>query len=77
MDYGFSRAVGKNNEHLKLVVTDDTKALTVRNGIAFGMGKYYNKIHEGAAFDICYTLQMNDYMGKKDIQMLIKDIRFR
>lgn len=77
VDYGYTRAVGKNGEHLKLVVTDDTHALTVKNGIAFGMGNLYKDIHDGKAFDICYTLQENEYMGKKEIQMLIKDIRFR
>ncbi len=77
VDYGYTRAVGKNGEHLKLVVTDDTHALTIKNGIAFGMGNLYKKIHDGKPFDICYTLQENDYMGKKEIQMLIRDIRFR
>ncbi len=77
VDYGYSRAVGKNGEHLKLMVIDDTKTCIVRHGIAFGMGDLYKEVHSGKPFDICYTLQENEYMGKTEIQMLIKDIRFK
>lgn len=72
-----SRQVGRNNEHLKLVVVDDTRICNDRNGIAFGMGDMYPRISKGEYFDICYTLQENEFMGKSDIQMMIKDIKFK
>ncbi len=71
-----TKKVGKNNEHLKLVVVDDTRACNDRSGIGFGMGHLYDEVNSGKYFDICYTLQENEFMGKIDIQMMLKDIRF-
>lgn len=71
-----SKQVGRHNEHLKLVVVDDTRICNDRSGIAFGMGEYFNRINRGDLFDICYTLQENEFMGKSDIQMMVRDIHF-
>ena len=35
------------------------------------------RINNGEFFDICYTLQENEFMGKSDIQMMIRDIKFK
>lgn len=72
-----SRQVGKNNEHLKLVVVDDTRLCNDRSGIAFGMGEDFSRISKGEYFDICYTLQENEFMGRSDIQMMIRDLKFK
>ena len=72
-----TKRVGRNNEHLKLVIVDDTRACNDRSGIGFGMGHLYDKVNPGGFFDICYTLQENEFMGKNDIQMIVKDIRLR
>ena len=72
-----SRQVGRQNEHLKLVVVDDTRICSDRSGIAFGMGEHFHRISKGEFFDICYTLQENEFMGKSDIQMMIRDIQFK
>ena len=72
-----SKQVGHRNEHLKLVVVDDTRACKDRSGIAFNMGDLYPRISKGEFFDICYTLQENEFMGKSDIQMMIRDIKFK
>ncbi|WP_277613050.1 single-stranded-DNA-specific exonuclease RecJ [Odoribacter lunatus] len=71
-----SKRVGRNNEHLKLVVVDDTRVCNDKSGIGFGMGKLYHEITSRKCFDICYNLQENEFMGKTDIQMILKDIRF-
>lgn len=72
-----SKQVGRNNEHLKLVVVDDTRICNDRSGIAFGMGELFSRISKGEYFDLCYTLQENEFMGKSDIQMMIRDIKFK
>ena len=72
-----TKRVGRNNEHLKLVIVDDTRACNDRSGIGFGMGHLYDKVNSGGFSDICYTLQENEFMGKNDIQMIVKDIRLR
>lgn len=72
-----TKRVGRNNEHLKLVVVDDTRACNDRSGIGFGMGHLYDKVNSDRFFDICYTLQENEFMGKNEIQMMVKDIHFK
>lgn len=72
-----TKKVGKNNEHLKLVVVDDTRTCSDRSGIGFNMGKLYDQIKTGEFFNICYTLQENEFMGKVDIQMMLKDVKFK
>ena len=71
-----TKRVGKNNEHLKLVVVDDTRACNDKSGIGFSMGKLYDQVKSSESFSICYTLQENEFMGKIDIQMMLKDIMF-
>ena len=75
VDYGYSRQVGKNKEHLKLSVVDDIRDANVKSGIAFQMGKMYPKIAKGSPFNICYSLQENEYMGKVETQMMIRDLK--
>ena len=45
------------------------------NGIAFGMYEHNEYIKELNPFDICYTIEENNYNGNSSIQLLIKDIR--
>ncbi|MDL2283299.1 DHHA1 domain-containing protein, partial [Odoribacter sp. OttesenSCG-928-G04] len=70
-----TKRVGKNNEHLRLVVVDDTRVCNDKSGIGFGMGHLYETVNSGRFFDICYTLQENAFMGKTDIQMMLRDIK--
>ncbi|WP_320019980.1 single-stranded-DNA-specific exonuclease RecJ [Labilibaculum manganireducens] len=76
LDYGYSRPVGRNKEHLKLSVVDDIREGDVKAGIAFSMGNLYPKISSGVPFDVCYSLQENEYMGKVETQLMVRDIKF-
>jgi len=76
VDYGYSRPVGRNKEHLKLSVVDDIREGDVKGGIAFSMGNLYPKISSGAQFDVCYSVQENEYMGKVETQLMVRDIKF-
>jgi len=76
VDYGYSRPVGRNKEHLKLSVVDDIREGNVKGGIAFSMGNLYPKISSGAQFDVCYSVQENEYMGKVETQLMVRDIKF-
>jgi single-stranded-DNA-specific exonuclease len=76
VDYGYSRAVGRNKEHLKLSVVDDIRDGDVKSGIAFSMGKFYKKISTGTPFDLCYSVQENEYMGKVETQLMVRDMKF-
>lgn len=76
VDYLTTRQVGRNNEHLKLMVGDRKRDCKDRSGIGFGMGPLFDKV-SGQCFDLCYTLQENEFMGRNDIQMMVKDIHFK
>ena len=75
-DYLKTRQVGRNNEHLKLTVVDRSRDSQAPTGIGFGMGALFDKV-TGQCFDLCYTLQENEFMGRNDIQMIVKDIHFK
>jgi single-stranded-DNA-specific exonuclease len=73
-DFGTSKLVGKNLEHIKLELVDDTSG-KVFNGIAFNMAKYFDSIHAGNPFDICYTIEENKHRNATStLQLLVKQI---
>lgn len=73
-DFGFSRLVGRDQEHLKLSLVDDSSE-EVMDGIAFGMHAYNDHLKSMKPLDICYTIEENTYMGNTKIQLMIKDIK--
>ncbi|MDR3269387.1 MAG: single-stranded-DNA-specific exonuclease RecJ [Tannerella sp.] len=73
-DYGTSRLVGKDMEHLKLEVVDGYGGGPV-HGIAFGMHKHSSYIKAMKPFDLCYTIEENTYNGNTTVQLMVKDIK--
>jgi single-stranded-DNA-specific exonuclease len=73
-DAGSSKLVGKELEHIKLDLVDDSTE-NVMQAIAFGMSRFYDDIKTGQPFDICYTVEENNYNNTTSIQLLIIDIR--
>ena len=74
MDYGSSRLVGKEQEHLKLELVDPSSE-NVMNGIAFGMYEFNDHLKSMKPLDICYSLEENNFNGNTTIQLMIKDIQ--
>ena len=73
-DFGTSKLVGRNLEHIKMELVDDTSG-KVFNGIAFNMARYFDHIHAGKPFDICYTIEENKHRNDSySMQLLIKQI---
>ena len=76
VDAGGTRRVG-DGTHLKLEVKSKTPGpnpISI-NGIAFGFGEWEEKLKSGAEFDLVYALEMNDWKGRKSLQLMVKDIR--
>ncbi len=73
-DYGTSRVVGKEQEHLKLELID-SQSECIMNGIAFGQSEYNDYIKALNPVDICYTIEENTFNGNTTIQLMIKDIK--
>ena len=72
-DYGTSKVVGKDQEHIKLELVDN-KSSKVMNGIAFGQSSRVRLIKTKRSFDICYTIEENTHK-KGDVQLQIEDIQ--
>ncbi|HOV83506.1 MAG TPA: single-stranded-DNA-specific exonuclease RecJ [Paludibacteraceae bacterium] len=73
-DYGTSRLVGKEQEHLKMELIDSSSE-NVMNGIAFGMSEYNTHLKSLQPLNICYTLEENNFNGNTTIQLIIKDMK--
>jgi single-stranded-DNA-specific exonuclease len=73
-DAGTSKLVGKELEHIKLDLRDDSSKAIIP-AIAFGKHQYNDYIKSGKPFDICYTIEENNYNNTTSIQLMIKDIR--
>ena len=72
-DYGTSKVVGREQEHIKLELVD-SKSSTVMNGIAFGQSAAARYIKSRRSFDIVYTIEDNIFK-KNQVQLQIEDIR--
>ena len=72
-DYGTSKVVGRDQEHIKLELVDN-KSNNVMNGIAFGQSSQARYIKTKRAFDICYTIEENTHKHG-EVQLLIEDIK--
>ena len=74
IDYGTSRLVGKDQEHLKLELVDNSSE-NVMNGIAFRMHTFNDHLKALNPLDICYTIEENNFNGNTNIQLMIRDIQ--
>ena len=72
-DYGTSKVVGREQEHIKLELVDN-KSNNVMNGIAFGQSSQARYIKTKRSFDICYTIEENTHK-RGEVQLQIEDIR--
>jgi single-stranded-DNA-specific exonuclease len=75
IDSGSSRLVGKNTEHIKLDLVEPDDSSAVYPGIAFNMSEKFPLIKSGMPFDICYSIAINEFRGKTNLQLYIRDIR--
>ncbi len=68
-----SRLVGASGEHIKLELMQENGIAF--NGIAFSQSPSFEYIQNGKTFDICYTIDENEFRGRTSLQLNIKDIK--
>jgi len=66
-----SRTVGRDQSHLKLTLADGEATL---DAIAFRLG--HLKPDLPAKIDLLYTFEVNEWNGRKSLQLNVKDIKF-
>ncbi len=65
------RIVGET--HLKLAIALENNGFI--DAIGFGMGPLIEYIESGSPLDMCYTVDENEWNGKRSVQLMLKDIR--
>ena len=74
-DFGTSKLVGKNMEHIKLELEDNSTSRVI-TAIAFNMAPYFEHIHAHKPIDICYTIEHSKHPSRGDsVQLMVRDIR--
>ena len=74
-DNGEAKIVGMTGDHLKLSLVQEADPYRVFPAIAFQQGRKFKNIKNGAAFDICYSIEENEFRGEVSLQLNIKDIK--
>jgi single-stranded-DNA-specific exonuclease len=73
-DFGTSQLVGLANRHIKLDIVDRPDDKHPHHAIAFHQSEAFEIVASQKPFDICYTLEENQYKNKSHIQLHVKDI---
>jgi single-stranded-DNA-specific exonuclease len=74
-DSGSGRMVGSSGEHLKLDLCQESTGQKSFSAIAFSQANHFEYIKGGNPFDICYSLEMNEFRGNRNLQLNIRDIK--
>lgn len=65
-------SVMSEGKHLRMTLFKDGKYV---DAVGFGMGDYYSMFKEGDFIDVAFALDINDYKGFQNVQMILKDMR--
>ena len=74
-DTGSGRMVGSSGEHLKLDLCQESTGQKSFPAIAFSQANHFEYIKQGNPFDICYSLEMNEFRGARNLQLNVRDIK--
>jgi single-stranded-DNA-specific exonuclease len=74
-DSGNGRMVGSSGEHLKLDLCQESSGNKTFPAIAFNQADFFEHIKGGNPIDICYSIEMNEFRGNRNLQLNIKDIK--
>ena len=72
-DTGWSKQVGEDNRHLRIVVKQGTSQTC--SGIGFDLGEQYDLIKNKAPFKAVYSLDENEWNGQTSIQLRLRDLK--
>ncbi len=65
-------SVMSEGKHLRMTLTKDGIYL---DAVGFGMGEFYQHLEEGDMIDVAFALDINDYKGFRNVQLILKDIK--
>lgn len=65
-------SVMSDGKHLRMTLFKDGKYI---DAVGFGMGEYINHLKEGDIINVAFGLDINDYKGFQNVQIILKDIK--
>ena len=65
-------SVMSEGRHLRMTLFKDGKYL---DSVGFGMGEFYSYLNEGDYIDVAFALDINDYKGSQNVQLILRDIK--
>lgn len=72
-DTGFAKTIGADNKHLKCYLKQNNQKQQI-SGIGFNLGDKLSLLQQPTA-QIAYVIEENEWNGKCDLQLRIKDIK--
>ncbi len=69
-DTGYSKIV--KEEHIRFVLKQNNSTIT---GIGFNMAHFFSLLESQQPIDVVCTIDLNEYMGEKKLQLRVMDIR--
>ena len=72
VDNGYGKRIGADKSHLRINTKTASGSLA---GIGFSMGDAFEKIKDYNEFDICYSINENEWNGRKKLQLMLNDLK--
>ena len=72
VDSGYGKQVGAEKTHLRIELKRSARSIA---GIGFNMGKQFEQIKNNQEFDVCYSIDENEWNGRKSLQLRLRDIK--
>ena len=72
VDNGYGMQIGADKSHLRINTKTTSGSLA---GIGFGMGEFFKSIKDYQEFDICYSINENEWNGRKSLQLMIRHLQ--
>ena len=72
VDNGYGKQVGEAKTHLRINAKKRSSSIS---GIGFNMGNFFELIKNNQRFDICYSIDENEWNGKKSLQLRLRDLK--
>jgi single-stranded-DNA-specific exonuclease len=71
-----AKLVGRDNQHLKLIIKDQVSSINFE-AIGFGLGGNYSQLSSEKPVAIAYELTLNEWNGQKKLELRLRDIRVK
>ncbi|GBR74513.1 putative phosphoesterase DHH family [Candidatus Termititenax aidoneus] len=71
--YDFAK-IGGNKQHLKFSLTNGADII---DGVGWNMANLYPLIQKNPNLEIAFNLSINEWQGRKKLQLIIKDLRLK